>query len=891
MASSKRVIQISGIKNRTQKQKVVEGIRSLGGKYIGGSVYQQDITHLIVSGFSQSEKFLAACAAGKWVLTQTYVFDSVQRGSWLPEEPYEVALSQSTQPAHNPVRQWRKRVADGSLPGAFHGWTVLLVVADPLSRAIFKRLLKAGKAEVYLSTPPPPHAAITHVLAKPLPKDLQGQIAPCYPVIHVVHHLFGGHFVDLQGTFEANEESPAEAEPASIEFCQLEKELKEYIIKREEQPRLLFPEFQSYHEPYSLNSKAVEADFSNVGSMIESGLFSEALDSIRDTLSPGLLPPAVFLVSLLEHALQGNASAVYLRNLQQVLHGLLLNNPSWLFPHTVKKYFSELLQCPQCKRGLWPFIETIISSRMSSDAACHPLPGPTSPSLLCLHGNLLELVLKLFRGELHSVTARDSGLLKEAGVSRLPASGSLLYETFWTVWERSTLLSTAVKQLVKLLVQVLIWEKEDEDEAEREARQELRMGETLLDMLAAMVEFWCQQHLKLNQTLVEMGLKDLGEHLAVSASSQDIPLCLLVELVARIPSSRLRLVTADAVFRNLCCRNGVTVSEEPLSLKKMVSSYLPALERLVEGPRWADNRGPCPAPEPVSHSWTSPQRIQSSSINETSPGKEFIPKGLNRVNAAGETCLHRACKRNQVETVRHILSLPGVDVNVKDHVGWTPLHEACNHGSKASVEALLAHRPAPHLETTVDGISPLKDALVNGHLDIAKLLLEHAGSALLRHMDGDRTPYSDPPLTPAEWAEILLSARAGDAALMLQPAAEGRYLPLLEAGSSLLTHLLVSYLGETGLPGCTRPGHALARAVEGHPLRAVTGGWTDRRAVRLAEDAATLAALRGGGAGLERVSPLIRECQGENTSLLMEVLGQLETQGRSPGLRLYHGVC
>ena len=41
-----------------------------------------------------------------------------------------------------------------------------------------------------------------------------------------------------------------------------------------------------------------------MGTMIESGLFSEALDSIRDTLSPGLLPPAAFLVSLLEHALQ-----------------------------------------------------------------------------------------------------------------------------------------------------------------------------------------------------------------------------------------------------------------------------------------------------------------------------------------------------------------------------------------------------------------------------------------------------------------------------------------------------------------------------------------------------------------------------------------------------------
>ena len=57
---------------------------------------------------------------------------------------------------------------------------------------------------------------------------------------------------------------------------------------------------------------------------------------------------------------QGNVPAVYLRNLQQVLHSLLLNNPSWLHPTTVKRYFSELLQCPQCKRGLWPFIQTII---------------------------------------------------------------------------------------------------------------------------------------------------------------------------------------------------------------------------------------------------------------------------------------------------------------------------------------------------------------------------------------------------------------------------------------------------------------------------------------------------------------------------------------------------
>lgn len=45
-------------------------------------------------------------------------------------------------------------------------------------------------------------------------------------------------------------------------------------------------------------------DFSNVGCMIECGLFTEALDSIRSGVYPGLLPPAPHLISLLEYAQQ-----------------------------------------------------------------------------------------------------------------------------------------------------------------------------------------------------------------------------------------------------------------------------------------------------------------------------------------------------------------------------------------------------------------------------------------------------------------------------------------------------------------------------------------------------------------------------------------------------------
>lgn len=68
-----------------------------------------------------------------------------------------------------------------------------------------------------------------------------------------------------------------------------------------------------------------------------------------------------------------------------------------------------------------------------------------------------------------------------------------------------------------------------------------------------------------------------------------------------------------------------------------------------------------------------------------------------------------------------------VCVDHLDHAGWTPLHEACNHGSAACVEALLRNHPAPVLDNQVRGVSPLHDALLNGYMDIAKLLLEHGG--------------------------------------------------------------------------------------------------------------------------------------------------------------------
>ncbi|XP_042344134.1 SMC5-SMC6 complex localization factor protein 1 isoform X2 [Plectropomus leopardus] len=875
MASSTHVFQISGIKVREKKRVLVQSIQQLGGTYIGGSVYQHASTHLIIPQVLSSEKFLAACAAGKWVVTPEYVLDSVKNGSWLPEGPYEVAISTGATSSFYPVRQWREKVASGRLAGAFQGWRVLLMVQEPTRRAMFKRLLKAGRAKVYHS-PPPSHASVTHVMAKPFTEDSKSHSAPCYPVSHIVQHLFGSNFVDM---FEITADHPAKLKKDSIvdvDLSKLETELRDYVIKQEGGPRLRFLEFMGYHDPYRPQSQATETDFSNVGTMIECGLFIEALDSIRSAVYPGLLPPASYLVSLLEYAQQGNATSVFLRNFQQVMHNLLVTNPPWLAPSTVKKYFTQVLQCPHCKTGLWPFLKTAISYCLSGELTCHPLPGPALPTLLQFHSDLLAFFLKLFQGELHSVSAGDLMVLEGSGVSQASAAGSLLYGTFWTVWERSTLLSQAVKQLTQLLVLAVI-----EDHTERDEKQKLHLADTLLDLLSVLVEFWCQQHFKLNRSLVEKGLKDLAEHFAVI--SQDVSPLGLAELVVRIRSTRLKLVITDAIFRSLCCRNGFTVGDEPLSLKKMMLSYLPALGGLAQSPT-----GACLRTRPTSHSCTSQGTGCSAqcSLHETSLEKENIPRGLNRVNAAGETLLHRACKRNQVETVLQILALPGTDVNVKDHAGWTPLHEACNHGSTACVEALLRHRPAPVLNSQVGGISPLHDALLNGHMDIAKLLLKHAGSVLLQQTDRNGKTALDLISATSQRDELLNSAHVGDSA-QRNHSTEVLNRPLLEAGSSLLSHLIFSYQRERGLPRHSQPNdkshslsYTLVRALVTHSHQKVTLGWTDQRAVRLVEDAETLLEL-GRGSYLGQMSQAVKECTGENTLFLMEILEDLKCRGEA----------
>ena len=108
--------------------------------------------------------------------------------------------------------------------------------------------------------------------------------------------------------------------------------------------------------------------------------------------------------------------------------------------------------------------------------------------------------------------------------------------------------------------------------------------------------------------------------------------------------------------------------------------------------------------------------------------------------------------------------------------------------------------------------------------------------------------------------------------------------PLLEAGSTLLAHLIFSYQQEKGLSGLKQPNdkapspcYRLVRALETQSFQEVSLGWTDQRVVRLVEDAETMLELSR-GSHLGQVSQAVKECKGQNTQFLMKILEDLKSQ-------------
>lgn len=78
--------------------------------------------------------------------------------------------------------------------------------------------------------------------------------------------------------------------------------------------------------------------------------------------------------------------------------------------------------------------------------------------------------------------------------------------------------------------------------------------------------------------------------------------------------------------------------------------------------------------------------------------------------------------------------IQGAEVNTRDHCGWTPLHEACNHGYIEMTLLLLDNgaRVDDPGGVNCGGVTPLMDAATNGHEDVIKLLVGRGADLALQ---------------------------------------------------------------------------------------------------------------------------------------------------------------
>ncbi len=126
---------------------------------------------------SRTEKYLGACAAGKWVLHKSYLEACRSAKQFVWEEGHEWGeQGEGGNPLESAPRRWRlqlsKRGGRRGDEGAFAGWKVL-VFAEKGKLPGLKRLLEAGGATVVGNHTPSALKDVTHafITISQFPKD------------------------------------------------------------------------------------------------------------------------------------------------------------------------------------------------------------------------------------------------------------------------------------------------------------------------------------------------------------------------------------------------------------------------------------------------------------------------------------------------------------------------------------------------------------------------------------------------------------------------------------------------------------------------------------------------------------------------------------------------
>ncbi|XP_035745208.1 SMC5-SMC6 complex localization factor protein 1 [Egretta garzetta] len=765
----KRIIQLTGFRKR-EKKALLEWLFKLDCVFLDNKKYR-NCTHLIAKKLCKSEKFLAACAAGKWILTKEYIINSAESGRWLDETTYEWGYEIEKDTHYSPQMQsapkrWREELTRSSAPGAFHRWKVVLPVKEGDKRmASIRRVLQAGKATI-CSSQNAEHG-VTHIFISnttfPMQNKKSLSEARYYPLQYLGDYIFENEILNTEDI--QMDRFLAAQEPDQIMTSVQLAEMKNAVINHMYFAVAVKYRFAQKDELDKCKPEVKSMDLSRGTWHILEGLAEEYLfHDVITELAAGqkyATPPVQLLHSLLEYILLGNTNAIFYAKLRHILYLVLQCDPPWKSP-SMLKYYLDLLQCPVCKKGTWSLIEMLVRSCLYCETVCHAVPvSGGGDAQRIVHKTLLKFFLDLVKAEVEFLT---KSLVEGTNSQHLQAMPqTVLLKTFWLGSEASVLFT----KHINILADWVILSHRELNRRNDAFRCEI--AGLLNAILGTVVEYWIISSLLMDRNVFYQVADDLAQYLAISCD--DFSICELKMLICSIPSLWLQMFVAEAVFKRMCLQRSITISTEPLSLQKIVFSYLPALREVGMRETRKTHKATkkekiigqrlCPEsqralqmlngdkqnqvkvlPDLPDLIFPLKRKLRAKAEVEASYTKEncyLLAEEVHfyRRNTKGETALHKACISNKVERLIQLLSSPGTDINVKDYAGWTPLHEACNHGSTVCVREILQRCPEVDLLSQVDGVTPLHDALSNGHVEIGKLLLQHGGPVLLQQRDSN----------------------------------------------------------------------------------------------------------------------------------------------------------
>ncbi|VDO05055.1 unnamed protein product [Rodentolepis nana] len=163
-------------------------------------------------------------------------------------------------------------------------------------------------------------------------------------------------------------------------------------------------------------------------------------------------------------------------------------------------------------------------------------------------------------------------------------------------------------------------------------------------------------------------------------------------------------------------------------------------------------QGGCSPDEPDSSEWT-PLMIAASAGHEnivTYLLDSGLSVNVNTVNSTGQNCLHYAASRNRISIARQLL-LAGIQADLRDWGGNTPLHRAVTKGHSEMCKMLLAgdalegapsngkiDKCSPNTPNDA-GQTPLHNACEEGSGEIVRILLAAGGDLSVKDKEG-KTP-------------------------------------------------------------------------------------------------------------------------------------------------------